>query len=143
LGERTLVAGLRGHYELEELDGRLIVVVTNLVPAKLRGILSEGMLLAAEDGDDVVSLLQPAGGAEPGDRLWSPVDAAAKGRVEFKRFQELDIHVELAEKVVAPHGLEKADLMVTTPDGEGVRVLHTPTTVITLDRSVSPGSEVH
>ncbi|NOQ53722.1 MAG: class I tRNA ligase family protein, partial [Thermoplasmata archaeon] len=143
LGERTLVAGLRGHYELEELDGRLIVVVTNLVPAKLRGILSEGMLLAAEDGNEVVSLLQPAGEAEPGDRLWSPVDAAVKGKVEFKRFQELDIHVELAEKVVAPHGLEKADLMVATPDGEGVRVLHTPSTVITLDRSVSPGSEVH
>ena len=98
---------------------------------------------AAEDGDDVVSLLQPAGGAEPGERLWSPVDAADKGKVEFKRFQELDIHVELAEKVVAPHGLEKADLMVATPDGEGVRVLHTPSTVITLDRSVSPGSEVH
>jgi methionyl-tRNA synthetase len=143
MGQRTLVAGLRGHYEQEDLDGRLIVVVTNLVPAKLRGILSEGMLLAAEDGDDLVSLLQPAGEAEPGDRLWSPVDAADKGKVEFKRFLELDLHVELAESVAAPHGLEKADLMVATPDGEGLRVLHTPTTVITLDRSVSPGSEVH
>ena len=143
MGQRTLVAGLRGHYEMEELDGRLIVVVTNLVPAKLRGILSEGMLLAAEDGDDLVSLLQPAGEANPGDRIWSPVDASEKGKVEFKRFQELDIHVELADKLVAPHDLEKAALMVATPDGEGLRALHTPTTVITLDRPVSPGSEVH
>jgi methionyl-tRNA synthetase len=143
VGQRTLVAGLRGHYGREELEDRRIVVVTNLVPAKLRGVLSEGMLLAAEDGDGVVSLLEPAGDAAPGDRLWSPVDAEAKGQVEFKRFLELELRVEDGGAVEAPHGLDGADLVVVTPDGAGVRVLHTPTTVITLDRPVRPGSEVH
>lgn len=53
---RTLVAGLKGHYSAEELAGKLIVVVTNLQPAKLRGVESKGMLLAARDGDQVVVL---------------------------------------------------------------------------------------
>lgn len=62
---RTLVAGLKGHYELSELEGMLIVVVTNLEPARLRGVESRGMLLAAQDGDDVV-LLTVGGDVSPG-----------------------------------------------------------------------------
>lgn len=53
---RTLVAGLKDYYSAEELEGRTIVVVTNLEPAQLRGVRSEGMLLAAQDGEDVVLL---------------------------------------------------------------------------------------
>ena len=53
---RTLVAGLRAHYTKEELAGRSLIIVCNLKPAKLRGVVSQGMLLAAENGD-VVSLL--------------------------------------------------------------------------------------
>ncbi len=53
---RTLVAGLKDYYEPEELEGMQIVVVTNLEPAQLRGVKSEGMLLAAQDGDKVVVL---------------------------------------------------------------------------------------
>ncbi|MFO7957460.1 MAG: methionine--tRNA ligase subunit beta [Candidatus Brocadiia bacterium] len=53
---RTLVAGLKDYYDADELEGMQIVVVTNLEPAQLRGVKSEGMLLAAQDGDDVVVL---------------------------------------------------------------------------------------
>jgi len=53
---RTMVAGLRGHYQADELVGKLIVVVTNLEPARLRGIESHGMLLAAQEGERVVLL---------------------------------------------------------------------------------------
>ena len=59
LGEeapRTLVAGLKGHYTPEQLEGKLIVVVANLEPAQLRGVASNGMLLAAQDGEKVVIL---------------------------------------------------------------------------------------
>jgi len=55
LGEeetRTLVAGLRGHYDAGELEGTDIVVVSNLAPATLRGVRSQGMLLAASWTDD-------------------------------------------------------------------------------------------
>jgi methionyl-tRNA synthetase len=50
---RTLVAGLKPYYEPEELEGKLIVVVANLEPARLRGVESQGMLLAAQDGEEV------------------------------------------------------------------------------------------
>ncbi|MFP4028376.1 MAG: methionine--tRNA ligase subunit beta [Candidatus Brocadiia bacterium] len=59
LGEddpRTLVAGLKGHYSAEELEGKLIVVVSNLEPARLRGVESNGMLLAAQEDEKVVLL---------------------------------------------------------------------------------------
>lgn len=49
---RTLVAGIALHYKPEELLGRRIIIVKNLKPAKLRGILSEGMILAASDADN-------------------------------------------------------------------------------------------
>lgn len=52
MGERTLAAGIAQHYAPEELVGRKIVVVANLAPRKLRGIESQGMLLAASPSDD-------------------------------------------------------------------------------------------
>jgi methionyl-tRNA synthetase len=56
--ERTIVAGIKLFYSKEELTGKKIVVVTNLEPRKLRGIISHGMLLAAssEDKSSVVLL---------------------------------------------------------------------------------------
>ena|SRR5882724_4675354 len=54
--ERQIVAGIRASYEPASLVGRQIVVVANLEPAKLRGVESQGMLLAARDGDRVVVL---------------------------------------------------------------------------------------
>ncbi len=56
--KKQIVAGIRGHYEPNELAGRQIVVINNLEPAMIRGEESNGMLLAASDGDAVV-LLQP------------------------------------------------------------------------------------
>jgi len=59
LGEetpRTLVAGLKQYYGNEELVGKLIVVIANLEPARLRGVESQGMLLAAQEGEKVVVL---------------------------------------------------------------------------------------
>ena len=55
-GEKQLVAGIKNHYSAEELIGRKIIVVNNLAPAVLRGVESQGMLLAAKDGDKVVLL---------------------------------------------------------------------------------------
>jgi len=56
LGKRQLVAGLKPYMPPEALKDTLIVVVTNLEPAMLRGERSEGMLLAAQEGDRVVPL---------------------------------------------------------------------------------------
>jgi methionine--tRNA ligase beta chain len=54
--ERMIVAGVKQHYSKEELIGKKIVVFTNLKPAVLRGVKSEGMLLAASKDDKVVLL---------------------------------------------------------------------------------------
>ncbi len=51
---RTIVSGIAKYYSPEELIGKEVVVVANLKPAKLKGIMSEGMLLCAVDGDKVV-----------------------------------------------------------------------------------------
>src|ERR671923_1145687 len=54
--ERQICAGIRSHYTAEELVGRQIVVVANLETAKLRGLDSQGMLLAASDQGRVIIL---------------------------------------------------------------------------------------
>ncbi|MFW6162703.1 MAG: methionine--tRNA ligase subunit beta [Planctomycetota bacterium] len=59
LGEekpRQLVAGLKPYYEADALVGKRVVVVANLAPARLRGVESNGMLLAAQTGDRVIIL---------------------------------------------------------------------------------------
>ena len=53
---RQIVAGIRAHYDPATLVGRQVVVVANLEPAKLRGVESQGMLLAAGDGERTVLL---------------------------------------------------------------------------------------
>lgn len=69
--ERTLVAGLKGHYDKDELVGKKVIVFTNLKPAELRGIKSEGMVLAAvEEGDEEkVVLLSPEEDIANGARI--------------------------------------------------------------------------
>jgi methionyl-tRNA synthetase len=54
--ERQIVAGIRAHYQPEALVGRQVVIVANLETALLRGVESQGMLLAASDGNGVVFL---------------------------------------------------------------------------------------
>jgi methionyl-tRNA synthetase len=66
--EKQIVAGIRGHYEPASLVGRSIVVVNNLAPAMIRGEESNGMLLAASDGQSVV-LLQPDRQIADGSKL--------------------------------------------------------------------------
>ena len=56
---RTVVGGIAQWYQPEDLPGRKVVLVANLKPAKLRGIVSEGMILAAEDGDGNLTLVAP------------------------------------------------------------------------------------
>lgn len=68
LGERQIVAGIKGAYDKKDLVGREVVVVANLKPAELRGQRSEGMLLAA-DLEGVPVLLAPAKEVNPGSRV--------------------------------------------------------------------------
>ncbi|MDD7398912.1 MAG: methionine--tRNA ligase [Firmicutes bacterium] len=66
--ERTIVSGIAKHYTPDELIGKEVIVVANLKPAKLRGIMSEGMLLCAVDGDKVV-LITPMVNVNSGSKV--------------------------------------------------------------------------
>ena len=71
LGEpqpRQLVAGIRAAYDIRTLPGQQIVVVANLQPAMLRGVESQGMLLAASDGEGL-AVVAPGRRFAPGTRV--------------------------------------------------------------------------
>lgn len=63
--ERTLVAGIKKGYSKEELIGKSVVIVENLEPAVIRGIESNGMILAAQDGD-LLTIISPEKTVQPG-----------------------------------------------------------------------------
>jgi methionyl-tRNA synthetase len=69
LGEREIFAGIRAAYDHASLVGRLIVVVANLEPRKMRFGTSEGMMLAAGPGGKDIFVLSPDTGATPGMRV--------------------------------------------------------------------------
>ena len=56
---KQIVSGIKSHYTPEEMVGKKVMVVVNLKPAKLAGILSEGMLLCAEDAEGNLALMTP------------------------------------------------------------------------------------
>ena len=60
IDERTVVSGIAPWYTPEDLAERRVILVANLKPAKLRGIVSQGMILAAEDEDGNIGLIEPA-----------------------------------------------------------------------------------
>ena len=66
--QRQICAGIRSHYTAEELVGRQIVVVANLETAKLRGLESQGMLLAASDEGRVI-ILTPETSVQAGSKV--------------------------------------------------------------------------
>ena len=66
---RTICAGIKKYYSIEELTGKSVVFVSNLKPRPLRGITSEGMMLAADDGEDNVKLITVDGEINTGSRV--------------------------------------------------------------------------
>ena len=89
--KRQLVAGLKGHYTKEELEGKTIVVITNLKHAKLRGVESQGMLLAGEDKEHVGVLTVDA---PPGTSVQVEGYETGTKQLTFEQFQKLKIIVK-------------------------------------------------
>jgi methionyl-tRNA synthetase len=97
---RQIVSGLVPYYRENELEGRNVILVTNLRPARLRGVESQGMLLAAEQGDTVEVLF--ADHAQPGDPVLLAGDAEGAAGGEYP---EIDIE-------------EFASIPITVRDGQ-------------------------
>lgn len=70
LGKRTICAGIKSHYSKEELKGKKVVIFVNLAPRKLKGIESQGMVLAAVNEEEgKVILLSPEKEIEQGSKV--------------------------------------------------------------------------
>ena len=67
--ERTICAGLKQFYLPEEMKGKNVVFVSNLKPRPLRGVVSEGMMLAADDGEGNVRLVTIDGNISTGSQV--------------------------------------------------------------------------
>ena len=92
---RQIVAGLRAHYTKEQLVGRKMILVSNLKPAKLRGYMSEGMVLAADDeaiGGTSVQLLKPSKDVPVGTKMNSGLENSS-AQIEIKDFQNVKMVV--------------------------------------------------
>ncbi len=143
---RTLVAGLKSYYSKEEMTGKQVVIVANLEPAKLRGIESQGMVLAAEDSD-IVSLLITD--SEPGTQVEGTRKDAPQ--ISFKEFQKFDLQVVKTEedKIIGKDEYEPIDEIL--PEGfvtayiadDRAKILKTADEPIILDIIVSAGSDIH
>jgi len=97
---RTIVSGLVGHYEPEELIGKNVLVVYNLKPAKLRGVESHGMLLAVQQGKKVGVLHSPD--SKPGDKI------SIKG-IKQEPAEEISIDEFFSVKIKAEKNALKAN----------------------------------
>jgi methionine--tRNA ligase beta chain len=70
IGKRTILAGIKQYYSKEELVGKQIIVMVNLEPRKMKGLVSEGMLLAAStEGHEKVILLSPEKSIDAGSKV--------------------------------------------------------------------------
>ncbi len=84
--KRQLVAGIKQSYSREQLLGRMIAVLCNLQPAKLRGIESNGMLLAAEAEGEVAILIPPSN-STPGQQIMGVKGATVMSFESFQKFK--------------------------------------------------------
>ncbi len=119
---RTVCAGLKKSYRADELSGRKVVLLANLKPAKLRGIESQGMLLAGS-GEERPVLLDP-GAVSVGTTLaFGDLNAAPKDNINIKDFQKFEIRVraKFVEYQGRRLGSGAHSITCDAPDGAEVR----------------------
>ena len=69
LEKRTIVSGIAQHYAPEDLVGKQVCFIANLAPRKLKGIMSEGMILSAENFDGKLAVITPEKEVKPGSEV--------------------------------------------------------------------------
>ena len=119
--KRQIVAGLREYYKSREFAGKNIIIVSNLKPAKLRGVESNGMLLAADAGDKVVVLEAP--GTKPGEQARFGDEKPGTKQLTFEDFQKIEIKVRKNRVVLGENTLKAGnkEIIIKAKDGAKVR----------------------
>jgi len=126
MGKRVIVAGMKPYYSKDEMKDRKIIIVTNLKPANIRGIKSNGMLLAAEDDTGTCSLLSP-GDAKPGSEIFiEGIPREPSNVLEFEEFKQVSMIIgddQIAtyqgKSLQGDNGIVKAD----KPVKKGTKIL--------------------
>jgi len=119
--QRQIVSGLVPYYEPEELVGKHVLVITNLKKAKLRGVESEGMLLAADIGESVKVVEAP--NLSPGAPIFIAGIKSSEKEITFEQFQKVKLEIK-DKKLLAdgkPMTSDKGDIEMDAPDGSQVR----------------------
>ena len=124
---RTLVAGMKANYTKEQMLGKRVAVLCNLEPAKLRGVQSNGMVLAAEDERDV-GLLLPPEDAPLGTQI---LGVRGAPRLTFSEFHKFAIRVVEGNRVE-----------LLGADGKTRTLLRVGDRYVLVDKGFPPGSHV-
>ncbi len=119
--QRQIVAGIRGSYKKEELAGRKIIAVTNLKHAVIRGVKSEGMLLAADDGNKLTLL--EAGKSAPGKQAGIDGFVTSDEEITFEEFLKVKLSVKNKKIMYEGHNLrtDESEIMADASDNARVR----------------------
>ncbi len=150
----TIVSGLKEFYTADELKTKTLIILTNLEPAKLRGVKSEGMLLAAE-ADGKLALLMPEKDLAPGTQVSSGLEVQGQ-QISYKIFQKLDMRVGQLVGVDPPMlemggqkvscagcGTESGVKCAALVQDDAALVMHGPDGVrIVLDRDIPTGARI-
>jgi len=100
LGKRVIIAGMKPHYTVKEITGKKIIIVSNLKPANIRGIKSNGMLLAAEDSKGTCSLLDPGDVNAGTEVLIEGITKKPDNVLEFEDFKKVKMKIGEKQKAV-------------------------------------------
>jgi methionyl-tRNA synthetase len=150
----TMVSGLKEFYSADELKSKTLIIVTNLEPATIRGVKSEGMLLAAE-ADKQLALLTPEKDLPAGTQVSTGMEPGGK-IVPFKEFQKLEIRAGRAvpgDTGSLDIGNRKVKATVDSPDpdrkyaafvlGDRAMVIQGPDKIkITFDKDIPAGAKI-
>ena len=151
---RSIVAGLKAYYKKDEMLNRKVLCLKNLKPRKLRGIKSEGMLLAADDedlGGTTVLLLRPSEDVPNGTPIDSGLDNC-ESKIEYEDFAKVKLkvatikdgkfNIDGGKDIDLPEGSPSRVVAIVDADGT-IRVLSDGKgCVATVDREIMDGANV-
>ncbi|MDY0293413.1 MAG: methionine--tRNA ligase [Candidatus Methanomethylophilaceae archaeon] len=151
--ERQIVAGLKAFYSKEDMVGRRVLVLCNLKPAKLRGQISQGMLLAADDeglGGNTVLLLKPSSDVPDGTPMNCGMENVT-ATIDYKDFQKAVLKVaSVRDGRFQADGAPVLDLPEGAParvaavleGGSAAALTDGRSCVATVDRDITDGAGV-
>jgi methionyl-tRNA synthetase len=121
--KRTVCAGLRKFLRPDDLTGRFGILVANLKPAQIRGVESRGMLLAADNGQGGLQVVEPKG-ARSGDSVSvDGIPAQPKEQITLKEFEKAPLRVKAGQVCYQdkPLTVSGQALQVQAPEGSEIR----------------------